>query len=301
MKIIGSETTQGYLFALLAFGIWALFPIYWHMLDHVDAIEILAHRILWTLPVCAFVLLLMKDTKSVLIPFKRPKLLFLLAISTTLIATNWGVYIWSVTHDKIMQASLGYFLNPLVSVVAGLLLFKERLRKGQWLAVGLAITGVLVAAFSAGEPPWIGLILAFSFGIYGAIRKIIPVESVPGLLIETLLIAPIALGYLIWLEINGLGSFSHLTITTDVVLAGTGLMTAIPLLSYVAAARRLPISTVGMMFYITPTGLFLMAAFLYGEPITNADLITFGFIWAGLAIFTVERHHNARKNREIAI
>ena len=300
-EIEKSETTKGYIYALIAFGIWGIFPLYWHLLDHVDALEILAHRALWTLPVCALVLLWLKKFKSSLGVFKQPKVILLLSLSTTLIAANWGIYIWSVTHDAIIQASLGYFLNPLVNVLAGLLIFKEQLRRGQWLAVSLACIGVIFAFIAGGQPPWIGLALGLSFGVYGAIRKLIPVDSVPGLFIETLLIAPFAAAYLIWLELNGASVFTRIDLTTDILLLGAGIMTAVPLFSYVAAARRLPISTVGMLFYITPSCLFLLAAFLYNEPIILTDLITFGFIWAALAIFTVERHHNARKNRETTI
>lgn len=296
-----SETTKGYLYGLLAFGIWGLFPLYWHRLDHVDAVEILAHRALWTMPICAIALWWLKGFKDIPILFTQPKTLLLLTLSTILIASNWGVYIWSVNNDVIMQASLGYFLNPLVNVLAGLVLFNEKLRRGQWIAVSLACTGVLVAFIAGEQPPWIGIILAFSFGAYGAIRKMVTVGSVPGLFIETILIAPFAIGYLVWLEINGIGAFTHVNITTDMLLAGAGIMTAIPLFSYVASARRLPISTVGMMFYITPSCLFFMAAYLYDEPVTTIDMITFGFIWAALAVFTIERQHNARKNRITAI
>lgn len=296
-----SETTKGYIYGLFAFGIWGLFPLYWHILDDVDAVEIIAHRALWTIPVCAIVLIWLKTFKAALAIFKQPKLILLLCLSTALIGLNWWVYIWSVTNDAIIQASIGYFLNPLVNVLIGLLLFKEHLRRGQWVAVSLAAIGVLISTVSSGEPPWIGLILAFSFGAYGAIRKMISVDSVPGLFIETLLVAPLALGYLIWLEFNGVGSFSNINTTTDLALMGAGIMTAVPLFSYIASARRLPISTVGMLFYITPSCLFLLATFLYDEPVTTIDLITFGFIWVAIAVFTIERQHNAHKNRETVI
>lgn len=289
------------IFGLLAFGIWALFPLYWHELDHVDPLQVLAHRAMWTAPVCALVLLYRRELVQAFRAFAHPKTVLLLVLSTTLISVNWGTYIWSISNDQVLQASMGYFLNPLVNVLAGLTVFGEKLRKGQWVAVALAAIGVAYAAFAFDNIPWIGLILAFSFGGYGAVRKLVSVDAVPGLFIETLLTLPVALTYLLWIESQGLGLFMELGLRTDMLLIGGGLVTAIPLLFYVAAARRLPISTVGMLFYLTPTGLFLMAAFLYDEPIGQGDLITFGFIWAALAVFTVERRHHARRRRVTAI
>lgn len=295
------EATAGLLLGLLAFGIWALFPLYWHELDHVDPLQVLAHRAIWTVPVCALVLFYRRELLRTFTVLKDLKTVALLVLSTALISTNWGTYIWSVSNDQILQASMGYYLNPLVNVLAGLTVFGEKLRKGQWLAVALAAAGVLYAALAFDSIPWIGLILAFSFGSYGAVRKLVSVEAVPGLFVETLLTLPVALGYLLWLESQGLGVFLELGVKTDAFLIGGGIVTAIPLLCYVGAARRLPISTVGMLFYLTPTGLFLMAAFLYGEPVGQGDLITFGFIWAALIVFTLERRHHARRRRVTAI
>ncbi len=296
-----SETTKGYVFALTAFAIWGAFPLYWNMLAHVDAIEILSHRIIWTLPICIAILLWSKKFKSSLLVFKQPQIILLLCFSTIFIASNWGIYIWAVTNDAVVQASIGYFLNPLVSVMLGLVIFKEKLRLWQWVAIGIACFGVIFAVIYGGQIPFIGMFLAVSFGLYGAIRKFIPVGSVHGLFIETLLISPIAIGYLIWLDINNISSFLNIDIRTDIILIGAGMLTAIPLFSYVAAARILPISTVGMLFYITPSILFFLAIFLYGENVTLSDYIVFGCIWLAIAIFTIERHNNAKKNRETVI
>lgn len=295
------QARSGYIYGFVAFGIWALFPFYWDELSHVDSYEILAHRILWTLPVSLLVLLYLRDVRSALAALANLRTLAVLAFAASLISFNWATYIWAVTNDQILQASLGYFLNPLVNVLAGLLIFKEHLRPLQWVAVALACAGVLVSAISLGEIPVVGLILAVSFGIYGALRKLLTVEAVPGLFIETLLLAPFALGYLIWLWTIGQGVFASLSVSTDLLLIGTGVVTAIPLLCYVAAAQRLPISTVGMLFYLTPSGLFVLAALVYDEPITQVDMVTFGFIWAGLLLFTLERQRHARRMRETAI
>lgn len=291
----------GLIFGLTAFGIWALFPLYWREIEHVDAIEILAHRVLWTVPVCALVLFFRRKMLAALATFARPKQLLILVVTTVLISTNWGVYIWSVTHDHVLQASMGYFLNPLVNVLAGLTVFGERLRKGQWLAVALAAAGVLYAIAAAGIVPWVGLVLAFSFGLYGALRKLVSVDAVPGLFVETLIMLPVAVGYVVWLEQSGTAQFLNVSWATDIFLYGAGFVTAVPLLCYVAAARRLPISTVGMLFYITPGGLFLLGTLLYGEPVTATDMVTFGCIWSALAVFTIERRRFARKARETAI
>ena len=212
-----AQTRLGYIYGFIAFGIWALFPFYWDELGHVDSYEILAHRILWTLPVSLIVLLYLRDFSSALAAMMNLRTLAVLAVAASLISFNWATYIWAVTNDHILQASLGYFLNPLVNVLAGLLIFKEHLRPLQWVAVVLACAGVLVSAISLGEIPVVGLILAFSFGIYGALRKLLTVEAVPGLFIETLLLAPFALGYLLWLWAGGQGVFANLSLTTDVL------------------------------------------------------------------------------------
>ena len=297
----GDETRAGLIFGLTAFGIWALFPLYWDRLAHVDAVEILAHRALWTAPVCALVLAYNRELAQAFAVFRQPRILALLVLSVSMISFNWGVYIWSVTHGEVLQASMGYFLNPLVNVLAGLTLFREQLRLGQWVSVGLAAAGVIYAGFAFDTFPWVGVSLAVSFGAYGALRKMVTVSAVPGLLVETLLILPLALGYILWLGQTGAGVFLAGDSETDLLLFGAGVMTAVPLLCYVAAARRLPISTVGMLFYITPSGLFILATTLYGEVVTTSDLITFGFIWAGLILFTVERQHHARRLRETAV
>ncbi|RED53990.1 EamA family transporter RarD [Aestuariispira insulae] len=299
--VTGDENRAGLFFGLTAFGIWALFPLYWERLDHVDAVEILAHRALWTAPICALVLAYNRELREAFKVFRQPRTLALLALSMAMISFNWGVYIWSVTHGEVLQASMGYFLNPLVNVLAGLTLFREKLRLGQWFAVGLAATGVVYAGFAFDTFPWIGVSLAVTFGAYGALRKMVTVSAVPGLFVETLLILPFALGYMLWLYQTGTGQFLVGDLSTDLLLLGAGIMTAVPLLCYVAAARRLPISTVGMLFYITPSGLFILATTLYGETVTVSDMITFGFIWAGLILFTFERQRHARRLRETAV
>ncbi|MCR9220575.1 MAG: EamA family transporter RarD [Alphaproteobacteria bacterium] len=292
----------GYGFALSAFVTWALFPLFWNLLDGVSALEILAHRVLWTLPVCALALLAVRRFAEIRAALSSPRTLLFLGLSTALISVNWGVYIHAVTSGHVLDASLGYFLNPLVNVLAGMLLFGERLRPLQWAAIACAASGVAGAAIAVGEVSWIGLAVAFSFGGYGAVRKLIDTPAIPGLLVETLLLLPLTAGYVIWLGVEGSGVFLQGDRSVDLLLIASGLVTAAPLMFYVAGARRLPMSTMGMLFYLTPTGLFLLGTLLYGEPVGAGDMISFGLIWLGLAVFSYDLQRYARrKNRATAI
>eukprot|EP00752_Nemacystus_decipiens_P000374 g374.t1 len=292
----------GYGFALSAFVTWALFPLFWNLLDGISALEILAHRVLWTLPVCALALIAVRRLAEIRAALSNPRTLLFLGLSTALISVNWGVYIHAVTSGHVLDASLGYFLNPLVNVLAGMLLFGERLRPLQWAAIACAALGVAGAAVAVGEVSWIGLAVAFSFGGYGAVRKLIDTPAIPGLLVETLLLLPLSAGYVIWLGVEGSGVFLQGDRSLDLLLIASGLVTAAPLMFYVAGARRLPMSTMGMLFYLTPTGLFLLGTLLYGEPVSEGDLISFGLIWLGLAVFTYDLQRYARrKNRATAI
>lgn len=292
----------GYAFALSAFVTWALFPLFWNLLDGVSALEILAHRVLWTLPVCALALLAVRRFAEIRAALSSPRTLLFLGLSTALISVNWGVYIHAVTSGHVLDASLGYFLNPLVNVLAGMLLFGERLRPLQWAAIACAASGVAGAAIAVGEVSWIGLAVAFSFGGYGAVRKLIDTPAIPGLLVETLLLLPLTAGYVIWLGVEGSGVFLQGDRSVDLLLIASGLVTAAPLMFYVAGARRLPMSTMGMLFYLTPTGLFLLGTLLYGEPVGAGDMISFGLIWLGLAVFSYDLQRYARrKNRATAI
>ncbi|MTI08804.1 EamA family transporter RarD [Curvivirga aplysinae] len=204
-----NQGRAGVIFALIAFGIWILFPFYWNELRDVDPMEILCHRILWSIPVLYVIMILNKSTGEIARVLRSPKMLLLLSLSTLVITINWGLYIWSVANDLILQASLGYFMNPLANVLAGLVVFREQLRKWQWVSVGLAITGVVISVLYAGVFPWIGVVLAVSFGVYGAVRKLVDVDAVPGLCVETILLFPFATGYLIWLYMQDTLGFLH--------------------------------------------------------------------------------------------
>jgi chloramphenicol-sensitive protein RarD len=294
-----NQRTLGYSFAISAFIFWSLVPLFWVHLTHVSALEVLAHRVVWTVPVGFILMLIIGQSSSVRQILKQPKTLGILGITTFFVAINWGTYIWSVNHGQILQASLGYFLNPLINIIAGLIIFKESLSKLQWASIALAIIGVAVTIIMQGQIPIIGLTIAVSFGVYGTLRKVVKVEAVPGLLVEALILLPIALGYLIWLNSEGSGQFLQLgNSKTHLFLMATGLVTAIPLLLYVSGSRRIPMSNLGMLQYITPSGLFFIAIFLYGEQVHLHAILTFGFIWAGLLVYIYDMQNRARKTRK---
>ncbi|MBI3143761.1 MAG: EamA family transporter RarD [Pseudogulbenkiania sp.] len=280
------ETGRGVVLVFGAFFIWGLFPLYWKPLHDVPALQILCHRIAWSALFVA-ALLLVRQQWGWLADFVRePKKLGVFALSSALLSTNWLIYIWAVNADRVLDASLGYFINPLVNVLLGRLFLGERLAPPQKAAVGLAGLGVLWLTVLAGTPPWVALGLGLSFGGYGLLRKQAPLASLPGLALETFLMLPLALGALLWFEWQGQGVFGHADGLHDALLAGAGVVTAIPLLLFAAGARRLKLATVGVIQYTSPIMQLLLGAWLFNEPFGTGRLIGFGFIWAGLALYS---------------
>ncbi|QIG79814.1 EamA family transporter RarD [Stakelama tenebrarum] len=280
-----------------AYLIWGALPVYFAALAGPRADEIVAHRILWSLVLLAGVIAVMRRGAALVSALRNPRALGMLAGSATLISVNWLTYILAVQNGHVLAASLGYFLNPLVNVVIGVVLLGERLTRVQTAAVGLAAIGVLVLAAGAGTTLWISLVLALSFAFYGLIRKLAPVESVEGLTIETLLLAPFAGGFLLWLgPVNDFGGDMGISL----LLAASGIVTATPLLLFAAAARRLPYSTLGLLQYIAPTGQFLLAVFFFREAMTPAHIVCFAFIWTGLALYGAHGGVTARAARRRA-
>lgn len=282
------EAAVGVGYALLAYGLWGFSPIYFKAIDHVPALDVLGHRVVWSALLLAVLLGLRRrlgEIAGVLRDFARLRWLL---VSALLISANWGAYIYSVQSDRILEASLGYYINPLVSVFLGMLFLKESLRPWQWLAIALAAAGTLNMALSLGVVPWLSLFLAFSFGFYGLVRKAAPVPPMLGLFVETLLVAPAALAFLAWLDLQGEGSFARIDRYTDFMLVAASLVTALPLLWFTNAAKRLRLSTVGMFQYIAPTVQFFLAVFVYGEIFTIAHAVTFGLIWFALALYTFD-------------
>ncbi|MEE8394258.1 MAG: EamA family transporter RarD [Rhodospirillales bacterium] len=282
----GETPMMGAAYALGAFLIWGGFPVFFKLLDQVPALEVLGHRIVWSMVFMGLLLLFLGRWRAVGETLANRRLVLTLGLSALMISTNWLVFIWAVNEGRILETSLGYFISPLVSVVLGVVFLKESMRPWQWIAVFLAVIGVVILVAQAGQLPWVSLVLALSFAFYGLIRKVAKVDAFTGLFVETLIVAPLALVFLVYLVIDGSGSFTNLGL--DGLLILSGVITALPLILYVQGAKRLRLSTIGLIMYITPTSHFALAVFVYGEPFTTAHLICFAFIWTGLAIYTFD-------------
>jgi chloramphenicol-sensitive protein RarD len=277
------ERRAGLLAGGAAYGLWGLFPIYFKALASVPPLEILAHRVTWAL-LLLLAMLRSRETLRLLRDALRGRSLALLAASGLLIALNWLVYLWSILTDRIVEASLGYFITPLVSVLLGVVLLREPLERPLLFATGLAGLGVGWMTLQLGRPPWIALALALLFGTYGLIRKVVPVGAVVGLTVETLLLLPFALGYMAWSRAQGQLAFLSGSRGRDALLVLSGPLTALPLVLFAFAARRLPLSRLGFLQYLSPSIQLLLAVFLYREPLTLERLMAFLCIWSGVAI-----------------
>lgn len=290
---------KGILAALAAYFLWGLFPIYWKWLDYVDAAEILAHRMLWSF---VFMLLLMawgREWRWLKTAVSQPRVLFMFILSATLLGINWLTYIWGVNNGYIVDTSLGYFINPLVNVLLGVLFLRERPRGGQWLAIAIATIGVIYLAVSYGVVLWISLTLAFSFAFYGLIRKTSSLSSWEGLTLETAVFFLPAFAYLFMLDIDGTAAFGHISTTTTLLLIGTGAATSIPLLFFAYGARQVTLTTLGILQYIAPTMQFLLGVYVYNEPFTSQRIIGFSIIWLALALYSGETIWQRRQRRRI--
>lgn len=287
------ERRLGLICGVVAYAIWGLFPLYLRELDPAGAIEVVAHRIVWSVPFGALILALRHQWKETLAALKQPRILALLALSAVLISVNWIVYVWAVANERVLQASLGYYINPLLFIAAGVFVLKERLTTAQGIAVALAAAGVLALIAGAGVFPWPSFILAASFTAYGFVRKTTPVGAMPGLFVETLLLAPFALATLAYLNQSGAMSFGQHGVRLDLLLVAAGPMTVGPLVLFALAARRLSLTTIGFLQYIGPTGQFLLGIY-FGEPFTPAHAVCFGLIWSALALTSFDA---IRRNR----
>ena len=283
-----AEQMTGVACASGAYALWGLFPIYFKAVAEVPAVEVLAHRIVWSVIVVFAALAIGGRITAAGAIFRRPRLLAMLAASATALSLNWGVFIYAVASGQVLQASLGYFINPLVSILLGVLILGERLKRLQWLAVAMAASGVVVEVLAVGTLPWIALVLAFSFAVYGLLRKLAPAEALTGLFAETALLAPVALAYLLVLAARGRGAFATGDLRLDLLLVLAGPVTALPLVLFVAGARRIRLVTVGLLQYIAPTGHFLLALLMFKEQMTPAHGLTFALTWAGLALYTLD-------------
>lgn len=294
-------TLQGISAAIAAYALWGLLPVYWKALNGASATEILAHRMIWSLLFLLGVLAIRRQWEWITVIRQQRRLRLTYLASAILLAANWGIYVWAVQINRVVEASLGYFINPLVSIALGVLVLRERLRPAQWLAIGIAAAGVAWLTYSAGALPWIALALALSFGLYGLLRKQTPLGSFEALTVETLWMFPPALLWLSWLA--GANGGIHHDTGLWMLLISTGVVTAAPLLFFGAATRRIPLTTIGILQYLAPTLQLVLGVLVYGEPFSSAQLIGFGAIWMALAIYTLDsfiavRRYRARLSQE---
>lgn len=274
--------------ALAAFVSWALFPLYFKLLAAVPAVEVLAHRVVWSVPVAAVLITAGRRWLAVANAVGRRRVVMLLALAAVIVAANWGIFIWAVGHDHVLDSSLGYYISPLVSVVLGVVVLGERLSPLQWAGVALAAVGVGYQLVGLGTVPWVALGLASSWAAYGLIRKTVAADALTGLFVETLILLPLAGGYLMALAADGSGAFAADDRRLDALLAFLGVLTALPLLLFVVGARRIRLSTLGLLQYVVPTGQFLLAVLAFDEPLSGDRLVTFACIWTALALYSID-------------
>ncbi|MFH0778157.1 MAG: EamA family transporter RarD [Candidatus Eisenbacteria bacterium] len=290
-----SEAKKGVLYGIAAYGLWGLFPIYWKAVKVVPAHEILCHRIVWSF-LFVLVLLSVRRRWAVFLPkLRKPKTVLTFFVTASLLSLNWFLFIWSVNSGRVVEASLGYFINPLVNVVLGVFLLRERPRRWQWVAIGIATGGVLYLTLGYGTFPWIGLTLAVTFGTYGFLRKTAALGSLEGLSLETAILFVPAVSCLLFLGLSGTGTLGHGSLKLDLLLALGGTTTATPLLLFASSARRITLISVGLLQYIAPTGQFLLGVFAYGEELTRGRITGFIIIWISLLIHSIDAVRAGRR------
>ena len=282
------ETRLGLLYTTGAFLIWGVVPVYWKMLQHVPALEILAHRIVWGFACVALWMTIRGRWPELRAVFGRPRTVAALLASTFFIAVNWGLFIYAVNTDRVLATSLGYYINPLINVLLGLVVLRERLNRNQWFAISLAVLAVVLLTVQAGELPWISLVLPAAFGLYSLLRKTVQADAVVGLTFETAALAPLAVMLLLWQERRGVGALGHQGLGIDLLLVAAGAVTAVPLILFTLGVRRIELSTAGLLQYIAPTCTFLLAVLLYDEPFSTAHALSFGLIWTALVVYSLD-------------
>lgn len=289
MEVVFLIMKKGLLYALGAYGLWGLFPLYWKFVKHVPALQVIGHRIGWSFVLLILVVLATGQWRQIR-SFLTRRVLAVYLATGLLLSVNWLIYVWGVNEGYIVETSLGYFINPLLSVLLGVVFLRERLRLAQWLPIGLATAGVIYLTLTYGRLPWIALSLAFSFGLYGLVKKLAPLGSLHGLTLETGMVFVPAIAYLLFAELRGEGHFLHDGLATDLFLMGAGAVTTVPLLMFASAVQRIPLTMVGLMQYIAPTIQFLIGVSVYKEPFDQTRLIGFSLVWVALVIFWVENY-----------
>ncbi|WP_298905598.1 EamA family transporter RarD [uncultured Aliiroseovarius sp.] len=290
------DTPQGLAFAITAYVLWGFLPLYLKLLTHMPATEVLAHRVIWSVPVAGAVLFAMGRTRDIKAVLTDRRSLLLALVTATLISVNWGIYIWAIGAEQTVEAALGYYINPLFSIVMGAVLLGERLSPAQWVAVLLAALAVIVLTVDAGRLPMVALSLMLTWGFYAYFKKSLPIGPNQGFLLEVLILTPPALAYVVWLGVTGQG---HLFtgVWDTALLMGCGLVTAVPLMVYANGAKLLRLSTIGILQYIAPTMIFLVAVFIFREPFGGAKLIAFPLIWLALIVYTTALFRQMRRKR----
>jgi chloramphenicol-sensitive protein RarD len=285
---------KGILYAFGAHFIWGLVPIFWKLLKHIPATQLIGHRIVWSFVLLAVILLAMRKWPELRRAVSNPRVILIYFAAAVLCGFNWFIYVWAVTAGYIVECSLGYFINPLLSVLLGVIFLRERLRLLQWIAIALAAAGVIYLALIYGRLPWIALGLAFTFGFYGLVKKTAPLNSLNGLTLETGILFVPGLLFLVYQDSIGQGAFSHSGVGSDLLMIGAGLITTIPLLMFASAAQRIPLTLIGIMHYITPTLQLLLGVLIYKEAFSVAQALGFGVVWIGLIIFCIEGFISSR-------
>ncbi|MBB5274108.1 EamA family transporter RarD [Rhizobium rosettiformans] len=281
------DSLNGFLFALSAYLLWGFLPLYMKALAHISPAEVIAHRILWSVPVAGLLLIILKRTDELKKAMRNPRMLGMAAVTATLISVNWGIYVWAIGAGHALDTALGYFINPLFSILLGAVLLKEKLKRTQIAALALVVVAVVILTVEAGRLPVVALALTFSWGFYAFFRKTLPIGPNQGFLLEVLLLTPFAFAYLVYLNLQGGGHFLMGNTTDTILLASAGLVTAVPLILYANGAKLLRLSTIGIMQYIAPSMIFITAVFVFHEPFSTAKAIAFPLIWAALVIYTL--------------
>ncbi|CAA9301770.1 MAG: Uncharacterized inner membrane protein RarD [uncultured Friedmanniella sp.] len=287
---------RGIVYGLGAYGLWGAVPLFWPLVDRAGSLELLAHRVVWSLVISAVLALVLLDRGW----FRRlasRRALLMLALAAAVVSVNWGVYIWAVNHGHVVETSLGYYINPILSILVGVLLLGERLAALQWVSVGLAALAVVVLTVEHGRLPWISLVLAASFATYGLMKKQVNGGAVETLTVESALLTPLALGYLIYLQVQGAATFGTLGWAHSLLLTATGVVTAVPLLFFAAASTRLPLSTLGLLQYLAPTLQFVLGVLYFGEQMSTWRWVGFGLVWLALMVMSGHGLHRANANR----
>jgi len=293
--MLNNQTQQGYLYAVLAFLMWGMAPIYFKQIESIAALEILTHRVIWSVLFLILIVFAAKQWHQIQHVIKKPKLLGMLCVSSTLLGFNWGLFIWAVNNDHMLDASLGYYINPLLNVLLGVIFLSERLRKWQIIAVAIASLGVLLQVIAYGSFPVVAFALASSFAIYGLLRKKMPVESLPGLLIEALILMPFAIIYWYLTPATVSSDMFNNEVILNILLVSAGVVTTLPLLCFIGAAKRLPYSTLGLFQYLGPSIMFTLAVTLYGEEFSIERAVTFACIWGALALYSWDSLRASKK------